>query len=105
MASDRGAHLCHLHEREDALLHARAAGCGKRDHGKVIFRRVLKCTADFFADRRAHACHDEARLHRDYDAALAADLRLAGYHRFIFARLILRPFELVPVSREVERVA
>ena len=39
-----GAALGHLHQGQDALVHARAAGCGEADHRPLRLARQLNVT-------------------------------------------------------------
>jgi hypothetical protein len=59
-SSDLG--LGHLHERQDALLHARPAA-RRQDHGgQLLGRRPLEQPGDLLADHRAHRAAHELEL-------------------------------------------
>lgn len=53
VAFDGCAGLGHLHHREQAFLHARAAGEGERHHRHVVFQRIFKQQSDLFAHHSA----------------------------------------------------
>ena len=74
----RGAGFGHLHQAEDALLHARAAGDGDAQHGQPLFRGHLKRPRDLFPNDRAHGAHHELRVHDEQGGRLPAAVAVAG---------------------------
>lgn len=105
MLGDGGAGFCHLHQRDDALLHTRAAAQYEADDGKGVFGGVFKRLCDLFPHRVAHAAHREAVLHRKQRALYAADLCGAADDAVFFARLFAQGGELFVVAGEGKRVA
>ena len=64
-------HLGHLHQREDTLLHARAAAGGENDIGAVVLDRRLGAQNEGFAHTKAHgAAHEGKILHADHGLLL-----------------------------------
>ena len=73
--ADRGAR--HLHQRQNAFLHAGAAGGREHDEGRFLFDREFKPAHDRFAGRHAErAAHEIEILHRDHDGG-ALELAVA----------------------------
>ena len=63
MTLQNRAGLRHLHQTENSLLHARAAGRGD-DHHRQFFRRgPLHHPGDLLADHRTHRSAHEAEIH------------------------------------------
>ena len=79
--------LGHLHEREDPLLHARAAGGGDDDERGLGAERHLRGAGDLLPHGRGHAAAEEAEVHdrevqrQALDGAAAGDDRLAAAGR------------------------
>src|SRR5262249_12537464 len=76
----------HLHEAEDALLHARAAGRLKEDDGKTLGGAVLEEACDFFADNRSHRAAHEAKDESAVGDGDPLDAAPAGLNRFLRSR-------------------
>ncbi len=78
---DRGPR--HLHQRQNALLHPRAAGRGEQDVGAALGDRLLDPGDEGRADRDAHrSAHEGEILHADhrlmaFDLADGVDQRVA----------------------------
>ena len=73
--ADGGAR--HLHQRQDALLHPRAAGGGEYDERRFLLHRKLEPADDRFAGSHAErAAHEIEILHRDDDRS-ALELAVA----------------------------
>ena len=100
----RGAYLCHLHQRHEALLHTRAAGNRVTDDGQMLAEGMLKKQSDLFANTGAHAAHKERGLHNKYAASLAADVCLCTDDGFIFATVGAYAFELSGISGKAQWV-
>ena len=67
------ADLRHLHQRERALHHPRAARAADDDQRPSRLDRALDRARDLLADDHPHAAADEAVLHRRDDAVDAVD--------------------------------
>ena len=66
---DRGDRLRHLHQREDPLLHARAAGRRDRDERDAALDRAVARARELLADDAAHrAAHEREVHHRELAA-------------------------------------
>ena len=78
VATGGSARLGHLHEREHALLHARAARCGHEHDGEPPRSGQLERAGDLLAHDRPHRRADEPEVHRSEHHRLRADLRGAG---------------------------
>ena len=104
-----GARLGHLHEREHAFLHARAARRG--DDARSGSRSAVassKARAIFSPTTRAHRRADEAEVHRAEHERVPVDASPAGDDRLGQAALLGGGHELVRVGldrRELERIA
>ena len=59
--------LRHLHQREGAFHHARAARAADDHDRAALLDRALDATRDLLADHDAHAAADELILHRGDD--------------------------------------
>ena len=79
------AGLCHLHQRQNTLLHSCAARNGKNDHRQTVRCGILKRSRDLFARHRTHRAHHELRVHHSDHGFFAVDLANARDDRFIFA--------------------
>ena len=67
---DRHGRARHLHQREDAFLHARAAGGREHDEGRALLDGGLQALDHRLARRHAErAAHEVEILHADDDAA------------------------------------
>ena len=60
--------LRHLHQRQHALLHARAARCREHDRRPLVRDRALELARDLLADDRAHRAAHELE-HEEPDLA------------------------------------
>ena len=60
---EHGAHLRHLHQREHAFLHARAARRADDDERILPLERALAEPRDLLADDRAHRAAHEGEVH------------------------------------------
>ena len=94
--------LRHLHQRQHALLHARAAGRAEHDRRPPVRDGALELARDLLADDRAHRAaheleHEEADLDRD-----AADRRGAGAVGVAGPDLAGRALDLIDVLLAVD---
>ena len=100
----RAGHLRHLHERRQALLHARAARSGERHDRQSLVGRAAHEARHLLADGRAHRPHEEGGFHdreRRTDAGNAARARA---NSLVKARFLTQRRQLLGVTRELERV-
>lgn len=65
----------HLHETEDALLHARPTRTADRDDRQLVGDREFRAAPEPFTDHAAHAAPHEAEVHEDEDATCTLDTR------------------------------
>ena len=91
-----------LHERRDALHHARAAGGGDDDERGARLERTINGTSDGLADNGAHGAADEAVLHRGDDDFEAVDLADGVDDGVIEAGLLLFLLKAIFVGFEVD---
>src|SRR5690606_22046313 len=75
----------HLHEGEDAFLHARAARRGEAHETQPVPDGVGRCADESFAEGRSHGRHDETRVHGAEDAGFAFYRAKAGHQRLVEA--------------------
>ena len=101
---DRAHRFGELHQREDSLLHTRAARCRDRDHRHAACGRAVTCTRELLADRAAHRAAHEREVHHRQLARPALDLRLSDQHRLAEPGLELRLGESLRVRAQVEEV-
>ena len=88
----------HLHERKDALLHARAAGGGKQDERAAFLHRGVETLDHGFARRHAErTAHEVEVLHADDDRQ-TVELAIAELHRVVEAGLAARVLETIEVA-------
>ena len=103
--ADRDAR--HLHQREDAFLHARAAGGHEQNERPLLLDRGLHGAHQAFAHAHAERAAEEIeRLHRDHHRH-AVQRAARGGQRFLTRRLGARRFEFVGIfllAAELERI-
>src|SRR6266446_4800898 len=97
----------HLHERQDALLHARPAGCRKQDERRVFLHGRLQPLDDRLAGRHAErAAHEVEILHAD-DNRKAVELTEPELDRVLLPRLgagVPQSVGIAPLIAEFQRV-
>ena len=98
------AGLGHLHQAQDALVHARSTRGGEDDHGLGFLGRDLDGAGDLFAHHAAHAGGEEAEVHDRQHTGLAVNRGPASDDSFIKAGLVLIGLHLFQVAFEAERV-
>ena len=99
--------LRQLHERENALLHARPTGGGHAHEGYAPIGCALAGTDELFPDRASHRPTHEGEVHHRELASPPLDHRSAGDHRVSEARAHLglgEPLRVGPEIEEPERV-
>ena len=102
---DRGARQ--LHQRQDAFMHARAAGGREHDEGRALLRGGFQALDDRLARRHAErAAHEVEILHPDDDrqAIELAEAELDGIVHAGLGAGILQPVRVAPLVAELERV-
>ncbi|CAM3338581.1 hypothetical protein PANO111632_14890 [Paracoccus nototheniae] len=105
---DRDGGAGHLHQRQDALLHARATGGGEEDQRLADLDRAFGGGDDGIADIHAHGPAHEAEVLTHGDDRRPADLSLGDQHGLFFAGGFLRGlhavgiFLLVPELQRVD---
>ena len=96
-----------LHERKDALLHARPARGSKQHEGRFLLDGRTHRGDDRFARRHAErAAHEREILHRDDDRE-SIERALAGNDRILGIGLLLgflEPVGIAPLVAEFERI-
>ena len=80
-----GADLGHLHQRQRAFHHARAAGARHDDERHAPGDGTLDRPGDLLSDDDAHAAADERVFHGRDDGLDAVDAALSGDHRIVEA--------------------
>ena len=104
MAAHSRAGLGHLHEREDALLHAGPAGDGEAHHRQTVLGGVLKQPGDLLAHHGAHAADHEIGVHEKQGAGLALHLGGAAHHTLLFPGGQLGVAQFLVVAGKVQNV-
>src|SRR6185295_10367737 len=103
--ADGGAR--HLHQRQDAFLHPRAAGSREHDERRLLLERQFEPTHDRFAGGHAErAAHEIEILHRDDDAG-AFQLAVAHLDGVVQAGLgagILDAVDIFALIAKLERI-
>jgi len=100
MALDGARGLRHLHERDQTLLHARAARSGEDDHRQMLGGGTLEQARDLLPHHTAHGPHEERGLH-DADGALQArNGTLTSANALLKAGFPALGLKLVKVARE-----
>ena len=97
-------HFRHLHERDEALLHAGAAGGAEHDDGQPLGDGAIDHRGHLLAHHVSHGAHEEAGLHDPYGQRQPRDGRASRAHRFLKATLLALIGDLLRVAREVQRV-
>ena len=93
-------HLGHLHQREHAFLHPRAAGRRKHHDRQPALECVVHQQRDLLADHHAHAAAHEAEIHDRQRDLVPFDLRGPGNDRVVAAGGAPRGFHPHRIGRE-----
>src|SRR5665213_2124139 len=96
--------LGHLHEREHALLHARAAGCGDQHQRVLPLEGALSEPGDLRTNYRAHRAAHEREIHHAEIYWHSAKIPGNGHERVIVASVRQRLLESRRIFRETDRV-
>ena len=96
--------FCQLHQRGDALHHARATGGRDDDERMPCGERAVYSAGDGFADDGAHAAADEAVFHDAEDNVVRAKLSDGVDDGVVEAGLLLGIGEALFVGLEVSEV-
>ncbi len=97
----------HLHQRQDPLLHPRAAGGGEQDQRPAQRHRPFARGDDGVADIHPHRARHEREVLACGDDRRAPDLALGHQHRLALAGRALggaEPLRIGPLVAEVQRV-
>ena len=97
-------HLRHLHERRQALLHARAARGSKRHDRQPFVGRAAHESRHLLADSRAHRPHEEGGFHNRERRADAGNTACTGADALVETRFLAQRRQLLGIARELERV-
>ncbi len=100
-ALERGDHLCHLHERKDPLLHARAARSLKQHDRQPRRHRPLEEPRDLLADDRSHTAAHELEVVRAVRHGPPVDGPSSRFDRFDGLGGLLCRGDAVPVALAV----
>ena len=101
---DRADGLRKLHEREDALLHARSARGRDADERDLPSGRTVAGAGELLADGAAHRAAHECEVHDSKLAGPALDSGGPGDDRVAEAGRHLRLGQAVRVGAEIEEV-
>ena len=63
MPSQRFRYFCHLHQRDDSLLHSGATGRRKNNDRQFVCCRVFHCSSYLFTNHRPHTSHHKMAVH------------------------------------------
>lgn len=97
----RARRLGHLHETEDALLHARSTRAADRDDRQLVGDRQFRAAPEPFTHHATHAAPHEAEVHEDEDATCTLDTRGPRDDGFGEPRLRLRRAYALGVGLQV----
>ena len=108
-AREQRGGLGHLHEREDAFLHARAAGGGDQHERAALRDGPLDRARHLLAHHRAHAPAHEEEIHDREAHRLAADGPDAGDRRVLLSGVAARGLQPLRIGHagvpEPERIS
>ena len=105
MTTDGGSGLGHLHEGEDALLHAGTAAEAEDHQGQTFGGGGFHGAGHALAHRFAHATHEEAGVEGTGDAFHIAHQAPTADHGLRQAGLLAGGIYLVGIAREVDGVS
>src|SRR5690606_16718244 len=97
----------HLHQREDAFLHARTAGSRNDDQRRTITDREPRSLQERLADGDTHRAAEEGEIEDGDDRPMTADPSRRHQHSILVAGLALRLLQAIGVAlgvAELERV-
>src|SRR6266542_6669044 len=96
--------LRHLHQTQDALLHARAAGCRNKNEREFSLERLLSEPRDLFTDNRAHRATHEREVHHAKTNGQSHELSRERQDGVAITRLYGGPFKALRILRKAQRV-
>ena len=96
--------LCHLHQRNNSLLHSGTAGACKNNHRKLLLRSTLDHPCDFLTDHMTHTAHQETCITDTDRSLLPQDPSLTGDNCLIQSRLFLCCQNFLFISRKIQRI-
>jgi len=106
-AGERGVGFGHLHEREQAFLHARTAGGGKADEGHFLLDGGFDAAHEALAHHGAHGAAHEVELEAGGDHVDAFDRAAHDDERIGLARVLqglLQALGVLAAVLELERI-
>ena len=98
-SAECAARLCHLHEAEHALIHARAARGRDHDDTAAMGRPIFDYARDAFASDRPHGGGEEAEIHHCDCHFVALDERVPAQHRVNQSGAVLIFTQAILVAR------
>ena len=101
---EAGGDFGELHETDDALHHACAAGCGDDDEWFAAGQGSVDCAGDVFTDDGTHAAADEGVLHGAQDDFVWPKLAEGGDDGVVQTGLLLGDGEALFVGLDVVEV-
>lgn len=104
VSSQRSAGLGHLHETENALMHAGTARSGKDNDGLPLGGGKLDGSGDFFSHDTAHAGSEETEVHDGENHRDAFDVCPTGNDCLHEASLGLVGFHFIEVAFKSEGI-
>lgn len=104
MPPQGGAGLCHLHKRENPLLHPGPTAGTKQDEGQTAFGGIFHSQGDFLPHRCAHGAHKKPAVHDAHHTPPAADGPQGGHHCLREAGFLLGLFQLLRISGKTQGV-
>ena len=99
--------LRHLHQRHQALLHARPTARREADERQVLFAAALHAAYETFADHRAHRTAEKAKLERGNDQRNVLDGPLHHHQGIVFPGIrpgLLEAFGVTPAVNELQEI-
>ena len=96
-ATQRGRGLGHLHQREQAFLHARAATGGEAHVRRTDLQCLFRSQRETLTDHRAHRAAHEGEIERGGDQRAALHQALHGDQCVVLAGVLLRGLDALAV--------
>ena len=97
----------HLHQAQDAFLHARAAGRGEHDERALGRERRLHARQEGLTHAHAHGAAHEGEILHAHNGALGVDTAIGNQHGILLASLRpggLQPVHITLLVLELQRV-
>src|SRR6185295_11869325 len=97
----RGAGFRHLHQREQAFLHARTAARSKAYQWQLLFEAQMYSAYKALAHYRTHRAAEKSELECGSDQRCGFDAALHDHQRVVFLGIFLGFFETLDVTPAV----